>query len=425
MNRLRGAGIVSRLGAGLPFVLAAGLLSSAGVAAAEVDGGVRSVELPAALETALPDVSSAVTLTSSRNPSKAGESVTFTALVAALPNVSTPAGTVTFRNYGSTLGSAALDGAGKATLATSTLPVGVHAITASYAGNSLVFGSTSLPLAQSVVSAGGCSVSASDMLCVQPGGRFVVRVNWTNQYDGNRSGVGTAYAITSESGFFTFFSPSNIELVVKVLDGRAVNGSFWVGYGALTDVGYTLSVSDTVTGRVKTYVNPPGNLASVTDVTALPGSRPEEVIVDGDEYGRLASRQAAAAAAAVAAAAEPRDAVVEEGACATAGGNLCLTGARFLSRVAWRNYNDGSRGNGTAVALTGDSGYFWFFSETNVELMMKVLDGRSVNGRFWVLFGSLTDVEFHLTVTDTLGGAERTYDNPPRTQASLIDVNAF
>ena len=116
-------------------------------------------------------------------------------------------GSVTFRDFATALGTVPLDGSGKATLATSALTVGVHAITAAYGGTSTIAGSTSAPLQESITSAGGCAVGASDMLCVQPGGRFEVRVVWTNQYDNNATGVGTAFALTSESGFFTFFSP--------------------------------------------------------------------------------------------------------------------------------------------------------------------------------------------------------------------------
>jgi hypothetical protein len=58
-------------------------------------------------------------------------------------------------------------------------------------------------------------------------------------------------------------------LVVKILDGRPVNGHFWVFFGALSNVAYTVSVRDTTTGVVRTYVNARGNLASRTDVEAF------------------------------------------------------------------------------------------------------------------------------------------------------------
>src|SRR6185436_1201450 len=105
--------------------------------------------------------------------------------------------------------------------------------------------------------------------------------------------------------------------------------------------------------------------------------------------------------------------------------HLCLQG-RFLVDVAWKNpYAPGSQGVGTAVRLTTETGTFWFFEEANVELMLKILDGRSINGRFWVLFGALSDVEYTITIRDVATGAVKIYDNPPRHLGSFSDINAF
>ena len=57
--------------------------------------------------------------------------------------------------------------------------------------------------------------------------------------------------------------------MVKVLDGRALNGRFWVFYGALTNVEFTLTVTDTETGRVRHYANAMGNFASAGDTSAF------------------------------------------------------------------------------------------------------------------------------------------------------------
>ena len=54
-----------------------------------------------------------------------------------------------------------------------------------------------------------------------------------------------------------------------MLDGTPVNGKHWVFYGALSSVEYTLRVTDTATGAVKTYTNRSGNLASVADTGAF------------------------------------------------------------------------------------------------------------------------------------------------------------
>jgi hypothetical protein len=77
------------------------------------------------------------------------------------------------------------------------------------------------------------------------------------------------------------------------------------------------------------------------------------------------------------------------------------------------------------VPLTEDSGSFWFFSPNNLELMVKVLDGRFVNGHFWVFYGALSDVAYEITVTDTTTGQVRVYANAQGTVASRADTSAF
>ena len=83
-------------------------------------------------------------------------------------------------------------------------------------------------------------------------------------------------------------------------------------------------------------------------------------------------------------------------------------------------------GDGKAVPLAGgDTGYFWFFGADNVEVVLKVLDGRPVNGKFWVFYGALSSVEYTLTVTDTETGAVKTYRNPPGGSGNIADTGAF
>jgi hypothetical protein len=72
-----------------------------------------------------------------------------------------------------------------------------------------------------------------------------------------------------------------------------------------------------------------------------------------------------------------------------------------------------------------DSGSFWFFDPGNLELEVKILDGRAVNGHFWVFFGALSDVEYRVTVTDTATGESRSYHNPAGTVCGQSDVEAF
>ena len=82
-----------------------------------------------------------VQLISSQNPSSRGQSVVFTATVAAAQGI--PAGTVNFFDGAALMGSATLDSSGKAQLSISSLTVGSHHITAQYDGDANFGGSTS------------------------------------------------------------------------------------------------------------------------------------------------------------------------------------------------------------------------------------------------------------------------------------------
>jgi hypothetical protein len=104
-----------------------------------------------------------------------------------------------------------------------------------------------------------CSPNAT-AVCL--GARFKVQVSVA---------ATSAFAIpdTADTGDFWFYSPNNIDVVVKVLDGRAVNNKFWVFVGSLSNIGYTVTVTDTATAAVKTYTNPQGTVASIADTTAF------------------------------------------------------------------------------------------------------------------------------------------------------------
>jgi virginiamycin B lyase len=112
-------------------------------------------------------------------------------------------------------------------------------------------------------------------------------------------------------------------------------------------------------------------------------------------------------------------------ACLTDATTLCLNNGRFRVAADWRT-RDGSSGQGSAVSLTPDSGYFWFFDAANIEVVVKVLNGCGLNSRYWTFAAGLTDVNVILTVTDTQTGAIRTYTNPQGAPFQPIqDTDAF
>jgi hypothetical protein len=77
-------------------------------------------------------VTSAVALTGAPNPSVFGQTVTFTATLSPAA-----AGTVTFRDGATVLGTKTVGAGGLATLSTGTLQVGAHSISATYSGGTI------------------------------------------------------------------------------------------------------------------------------------------------------------------------------------------------------------------------------------------------------------------------------------------------
>jgi len=420
----------------------------------------------------------------------------------------------------------------------------------------------------------GFSVLDGSVLYLGTNRRYEVRATWSSVRQGT-SGTGTAINLTGETGYFWFFSPSNLEVVAKVLDACAGDGYVWVFAGGLTNLHVDLTVTDTQTGAVKTYTNaedtpfapiqdtrfeacPAGSsstVAAAAAVTATPSvtlstPTPANPMV-GDsvsftatpadftgtvtytwDFGDLACPPGnptcggggggsggttsiptnthiygqagtytvtvtASSGAQTASATQtvvvtpgstiPRPSVSYTIAGAslsaarwqaqvdqpitftaaethgtyvwdfgngetyttqsvtrpfTAAGNpnvvltvtgdgtntvgtstvtirftisdpfsLYLNGARFAIRALWTSGSAGTSGDGIGVPLSTDTGTFWFFSPTNTEVVVKVLDACTVDGHFWIFASGLTNLGVQLTVTDLQTGTTKTYEN--------------
>jgi hypothetical protein len=113
------------------------------------------------------------------------------------------------------------------------------------------------------------------------------------------------------------------------------------------------------------------------------------------------------------------------GSCVASDTRLCLGGGRFQVEATWTTGGGGS-GSGHAETLTADTGYFWFFDQDNVEMLVKVLAACGVNDHYWIFAGGLTNVRVVLRVTDTAHGVVKTYTNPQGTAFQPIqDTAAF
>ena len=116
--------------------------------------------------------------------------------------------------------------------------------------------------------AGGPCVAGPNTMCLRQD-RFRVEVIWTD-LDGNQGLGSVASCGTPDSGLFWFFDANNWEMLVKVIDGCGFNNRYWLFLAATTNLGYQMTVTDTLTNAQKVYTNPPGSPApAVTDILAF------------------------------------------------------------------------------------------------------------------------------------------------------------
>ncbi|MCY3591327.1 MAG: fibronectin type III domain-containing protein [Acidobacteria bacterium] len=278
-------------------------------------------------------------------------------------------------------------------------------------------------------------VEDGDTVCLNQG-RFRVELQWESADD---AGAGAAVPLTNDTGYLWFFNADNVEVVVKVLDGCAFNQRYWVFAGGLTDVEVIMKVIDSETGVAATYYNSPGTAFEPVQDQDTFAVCPQganlygesRYLLTDDEMESLRGGSAGApsvGAPTVGAPAFWPASVAERqhgGSCVADERTLCLENGRFSVQARWEK-PDGETGDAVAWPLTGDTGLYWFFEPSNVEMVLKVLDGCGVNGHRWVFAGGLTDVGVTMTVTDTETGEVRTFGNPVGTPFQPVqELKAF
>ncbi|HYU33417.1 MAG TPA: zinc-dependent metalloprotease family protein [Thermoanaerobaculia bacterium] len=234
----------------------------------------------------------------------------------------------------------------------------------------------------------------ADHLCLLKK-RFQVELQWDNQFNGT-SGTGRATPRTDSAGFFSFGDPSNLELMVKMLDFGDVVKVFW---GQLTNLKYRLIITDMRSGQAKTYQNTPGDCGGI-DQGAFSGGTGLDLLAP------LPSVSSAGRAVA---------------GCRSSSSELCLDD-RFTVSIDWRNPGNGTSGQGVAVPMSKVTGAFHFGDPANLELMAKIIDQGERIDFFW---GALSDLEYTLHVTDTATGQVKTYHNAGGHYCGGLEVDAF
>jgi hypothetical protein len=225
--------------------------------------------------------------------------------------------------------------------------------------------------------------------------------------------------LTDDSGYFWFFDADNVEILIKVLDGCAINDRFWVFAGGLTNVEVNLRIDDGATGATRSYFNSLGQgFQPILDIAAFDtcdaggGAATTNVHAADVPTGVLDVLAAGLRGNAAAAA------------CAGGETTLCLRDGRFEATLLWQSAT--ASGEGQPQPLSEESGTFWFFEPDNVEALVKVLDGCALNGHYWVFAAGITDVATDLQVLDTATAASRRYTSELGTPfPPILDVEAF
>ena len=147
-----------------------------------------------------PFAASTVALASSANTAALGASVTLTASVTGGGSIA-PMGTISLVDGAAPLAAAKLNASGTATFTTSTLPSGVHSITAVYSGDAIHAGGPSAAVPQAIYPA-GCAFGLNQATAVAPaaGGSGAVNVS---------AGAGCSWAAASSAGWVSLAAPAS------------------------------------------------------------------------------------------------------------------------------------------------------------------------------------------------------------------------
>ncbi len=232
-------------------------------------------------------------------------------------------------------------------------------------------------------------VPSARRLCLGDG-QFAAELAWFDA--AGRSRTAEAVALTREAGYFRFDDPARPEVAVKMFDGRAINGAWWVYEGGLSRRGYRLTVIDLQRGTRKVYLHPRGRFASRLDDRTFAGTGGSRVGTLGLGSGALVEPAAPAAFAAM----------VPTGAsgCAPSATRLCLGGGRFEVEVV-------ATGSGTprragTVPLGDAAGYFWLSEAAAADVFVKAQPRPG--GGWAIVRGSLTRSAYTLRVRDRATG---------------------
>lgn len=265
-----------------------------------------------------------------------------------------------------------------------------------------------------------------DRLCFQAN-RFLVDAGWRNPTTGE-TGKGTVLKRGKDFGVFSLGTGQADLLVRMTKTGQEVR----LLYGQLTNLQFSVGVTDTKKRGTTRYYNGPNNCGAVH---TLPEALTAGLTVEAeDDLFSLLNPQAFDFAKAGPGIPESIDLIGdltsqpltfadqhETGTCKASPTRLCLHDKRFQAELTWRDPATGATGTAKATKLTDGSGTFAFKAANGVDVAVKAVE----TDRARILWGSLTSFEYTLKVTDTLSGEVKTYTNPAGIFCGGVDEEGF
>ena len=104
---------------------------------------------------------------------------------------------------------------------------------------------------------------------------------------------------------------------------------------------------------------------------------------------------------------------------------MCLIGGRYKVTSYWRNqYEGGVISNLNKTRLTDATGAFWLSDANTYEYLIRI-NTATDNGRAWIAIPTFTDVEFWVTVQDTVHGQAKTYHSEAGNRTLIYDPSFF
>lgn len=186
-------------------------------------------------------------------------------------------------------------------------------------------------------------------------------------------------------------------------------------HGQLATLPFTLRVTDRTTGEVNSYAPGPSECGAIDSTALRSGGVPSLAAPTPGAFVEVARERVAAATSSsrvddVAASADVS--------CLADGESLLLLVGQFRVRLGWRNPDSETNGRGQARAISDLAGSFSFDNPRHVEVLVKTLD---FGDHVLVLFGSLSDFEHALDVTELATGRIKTGRNPAGTDCGGLD----